>query len=320
MLEESKAGVSRRRWRKVGLILVAFLLVLALGLMFFLLRFYRPVGKGPAGPTLDGADFEQVWTDRTILLLGYGDSITAGFGVTPPYGYVARLAENPENEFEEMKGKCLKRVLPNLSVLNVAVSGSTSIQHLQTLDAKIPVQEAGTFGLVVLTTGGNDLIHFYGQTPPREGAMYGATLEEARGWIDHFRVRLNAILDGIEKKFPGGCVIFLADIYDPTDGVGDAASVFLPPWPDGVAILAEYNRILCAASENRPNVFHVPLYDTFLGHGTHCTEPWRKHYCRFDPHFWFSINIEDPNIRGFDATRRIFLREIVKQKQLLVGE
>jgi len=30
-----------------------------------------------------------------------------------------------------------------------------------------------------MTTGGNDLIHNYGKTAPRDGARFGATWEEA---------------------------------------------------------------------------------------------------------------------------------------------
>ena len=29
-----------------------------------------------------------------------------------------------------------------------------------------------------------------------------------------------------------------------------------------------------------------------------------------DPHYWYYANIEDPNERGYDAIRRIFLNEI----------
>jgi hypothetical protein len=32
-----------------------------------------------------------------------------------------------------------------------------------------------------------------------------------------------------------------------------------------------------------------------------------KHYDRKDPHYWYFINLEDPNERGYDALRRLFL-------------
>jgi hypothetical protein len=90
------------------------------------------------------------------------------------------------------------------------------------------LEKAGpeTLGIVVLTTGGNDLIHSYGRNPPVEGAMYGATP------------------------------------------------------------------------------------DAFLGHGIPCSQRWRTHYRRDDPHYRYFDNLEDPNPRGYDAIRRLFLLEI----------
>ncbi|MDO5553274.1 MAG: SGNH/GDSL hydrolase family protein [Planctomycetia bacterium] len=321
MSDRSPEAVSLRRrlYRRIQMALLATLVLLLILLLLFLVRFYRPFGKGPAGPPVNPSPFTETWTEHPVLLLGLGDSVTAGFGVSAPYGYVARLAENPPDDWEDMKGICLKRVLPNLEVMNAAVSGSTSLQHVNYFDTRLPDSFGEQFGLVVMTTGGNDLIHNYGRTPPKEGAMYGATLEEATEWIARFRSRLDEIITRINAKFPAGCLIFLADIYDPTDGVGDAASVFLPRWPDGVAILAQYNQCIKECTEKHNNVFFVPLHDSFLGHGTHCSEPWRPHYCYSDPTYWFGVNIEDPNLRGFDATRRIFLNEIVKQRATLMS-
>jgi lysophospholipase L1-like esterase len=259
--------------------------------------------------------FQQVWSQRKVLLLGIGDSITAGFGMEKGYGYVDWILDNPPDEFEEMKGVCLRNVLPNISMQNMSISGTTSLEHRQRISEKLETQPEDVFGLVVMTTGGNDLIHAYGQRPPKEGAMYGATLEQAQPWIDNFRKRLDEMLAEITQKFPGGCVIFLADIYDPTDDVGDAASAMLPAWHDGVKILAEYNQILRQAAAQHDNVVTVPLHATFLGHGTHCAQFWRKNYCREDPSYWFGENLEDPNIRGFDAIRRIFLIEIAKERE-----
>src|SRR5437870_13416324 len=99
------------------------------------------------------------------------------------------------------------------------------------------MQDADTFSVIVITTGGNDIIHQYGRAPPHEGAMYGASLEQAQPWIENFRERLELSVDQIEAKFPGGCCIFLANIYDPTDGVGNAVTAGLPRWPDGLSVL-----------------------------------------------------------------------------------
>ena len=298
--------------RRLLLLLLIGILLVAGTLAYRRFRFARPVGEGPAGPPVPREPFAQPWTDREVLLLAAGDSVTAGYGVGRSHSYVGRLAENPPDEFSDLKGISLSAVLPNLQVENIAVSGSTSLQHVDHLRNDLVVQDPQTLGLVVMTTGGNDLIHNYGRTPPREGAMYGATVAEARPWIDNFQERLERMIDLILERFPGGCHVFLADIYDPTDSVGDAPRAGLPPWEDGPAILAQYNRVIHRLAKNRPNVHLVPMHDEFLGHGIHCTEFWREHYRREDPHYWYGDNLEDPNGRGYDAIRRLFLLEIAK--------
>lgn len=304
----------KRKRRSVLWIVCPILIILAAAFYWFLIA--RPVGSGPAGPSVDREPFQSVWSERNILLLGLGDSITAGFGMPKGYGYVDWMLDNPPDEFPEMEGVCLRKVLPNIELMNLSVSGSTSIDHANWFEDRIPLQESDVFGLVVMTSGGNDLIHSYGRMPPKEGAMYGASLEQAQPWIENFRKRLGGNIKAITAKFPGGCAIFMADIYDPTDGVGDAVSAFLPDWPDGLKILDAYNAILREAADEQENVFHVPLHATYLGHGTHCTQFWRKNYRWSDPTYWYGANLEDPNIRGFDAVRRIFLIEMADRRDL----
>ena len=216
-----------------------------------------------------------------------------------------------------MKGICLSAVLPNLQSDNFAISGSESDTHLEVI-SELPTFE-DSFGLVLMTSGGNDLIHSYGRSPPRECAMYGATLEQAEPWVNGFRDRLAEMFDAITERFPLGCEIYIADIYDPTDGVGDAPSIFLPHWPHGLAIHARYNEVIRDVAGQRDHVHVVPLYETFLGHGSHCRQFWRPSYDSEDPHYWFFTNIEDPNDRGYDAIRRVFLNAIASNSRLRDG-
>ncbi len=316
MTEMHQSGGGQRYRRLLWLLTGGVVLIVA-SLLYLYLTYYRPVGSGPAGPVVPRDKYAKPWTMRKVLLLGLGDSVTAGFGVSPQYSYFGRLAKNPADEFEDMRGICLSAVLPNLSMENMSVSGSTSSMHLNTIRRRLKIQDADVFGLIVMTTGGNDLIHDYGRSPPREGAMYGATLEQARPWIDSFEKRLGEMLDLVVDQFPGGCMIFLADIYDPTDGVGDAARAGLPAWPDGTLIHREYNDVIRRCAARRSSVHIVPMYEAFLGHGIHCTQPWRSHYRVGDPHYWYYWNLEDPNIRGYDAIRRLFLIEIAKHADIL---
>lgn len=233
------SGRRPRRWLAWGVCGI-LLIVAAVAYRQFWLA--RPIGSGPAGPSVPRAPFTQVWTLRRVLVVGIGDSITAGLGAArPSHSLFNRLVRNPADEFPEMDGLCSSAVFPKIETRNIAVSGSTSLDHVDAIRTRLPRQDPATFGLVIMTTGGNDLIHWYGQRPPREGAMYGATLQQARPWIQAFQQRLDRMLDLIDERFPGGCQVFLADIYDPTDGVGDAPSVYLPAWPDGLAVHAAYN-------------------------------------------------------------------------------
>lgn len=276
------------------------------------LRFAHPVGDGPAGPSVSLVSFSQQWTTRNILLVGLGDSVTAGFGARKGYGYFDRLHSNPADEFQDMQGISLRGVIPNLSVTNFAVSGSTSFDHIEKQLPRLPIADSNVFGLIVVTTGGNDLIHNYGRTPPRKEAMYGASWEQAQPWIEGFEKRLESILSEINSRFPGGCHIFLANIYDPTDGVGDIQSVGLPEWKDGLRILEAYNNVILKVAARHSNARLIDFYNTFMGHGIHCVQFWRSDYARRDPHYWYHVNLEDPNERGYDAIRRLLLNEMAQ--------
>lgn len=307
---QTKTANRNSRWRRMLILLILF----GGGSLAFV-EFYlrRPMGEGPAGPKIDATPFSTTWSDKSIVLLGIGDSVTAGFGAkNPSHSYFARLAQNPVDEWPDMQGLCLSKVLPKLTQKNISVSGSTSLQHFDAIRDRLPSFQPDEYGIVVMTTGGNDIIHNYGRSSPKEGAMYGATVEQAEPWIANFEQRLATMLEEITQRFPGGCEIYLADIYDPTDGVGDALSVYLPKWPDGIKIHARYNEVIRKTAQQFSNVHLVELHKTFLGHGSHCRQFWRSHYDRSDPNFWVYENIEDPNDRGYDAIRRIFLKTIIE--------
>jgi lysophospholipase L1-like esterase len=301
--------MKRKRLRIIfalGLVLV----IAASAYLYF--WFSVPVGSGPAGPTVPDKLFAHPWTNRPVLFVGLGDSVTAGFGSRKGYSYFDRLVQNPPDEFQGMKGICLKTVFPKFAFTNLAISGSTSIELLEQELSHLYLADSNTLGIIVITTGGNDLIHNYGRTPPREEAMYGATLDEAKPWISDFEQRIETMIQQIESRFPGGCQIYLANIFDPTDGVGDTTRARLPAWKDAETILKAYNDVISRGAQKHPNVHVVDIHAAFLGHGIHCTQFWRANYDWHDPHYWLYDNLEDPNERGYDAMRRLFLVQIAK--------
>lgn len=296
----------KKRLMALGGVAVASVAALATYVHYY---FARPVGRGPAGPVVARASFEKCWSDRPALLLGLGDSVTAGFGSTPGHSYFDRLFQNPPDEWDDMKGVCLQGVLPRMSAKNLSLSGSTSLEHIETI-RRMTVAAQDVMGIVVITTGGNDIIHNYGRTPPREGAMYGARLESARPWIAAFESRLDEMMALLKRKFPGGCHVFLANIFDPTDGEGDIGNAGLPEWEDGLEVLDAYNAVIARVEKAHEHVHLVDIRAAMLGHGIHCRQSWTKHYDAADPHYWYYSNLEDPNDRGYDAIRRAFLKEM----------
>lgn len=282
-----------RRLLRARYLVPAFVFVVFLLGAYFYLCYHFPAGSGPAGPAVPREPFARPWTQRKVLLLGVGDSVTSGFGATAGHSYFQRLARNPPDEFEGMRGICISAVVPNLSTRNLAVAGSNSIAHLEKQIRGLETQPAGLLGVVVMTTGGNDIIHDYGRSAPREGAMYGATLDEAQPWIAGFRQRLDDIVAELEKRFPGGLEVFLADIYDPTDGKGVPWLAPFPAWRDQVEILRRYNGAIHDLCRRHANVHLVPVHDAFLGHGLCCSRFWEGCYRSDDPTVWYAPNIED---------------------------
>jgi hypothetical protein len=120
------------------------------------------------------------------------------------------------------------------------------------------------------------------------------------------------MIEQINSRFPGGCHIFLANIFDPTDGFGDVQRTGLPAWRDGLRIVAAYNSVIERCAGKHAFVHLVDIHGAFLGHGIHCTQFWSDHYDTNDPHYWYYSNLEDPNERGYDVIRRLFLLNIAK--------
>ncbi|MGE4159691.1 MAG: SGNH/GDSL hydrolase family protein [Planctomycetota bacterium] len=271
------------------------------------------MGNGPAGPVVKATAFDSPWSERKVHMLGFGDSVTRGFGASPGQSYFELLVSNDNTTHPSMKGCDLTSVLPGLTWLNLAVNYTTSKEHWDYQIRHLRPYPHDVFGLIVITTGGNDLIHNYGRTPPNADALYGCTIEQAQTYGTLFQQRLHDMMSKFREVFPGGFHVFMASIYDPTDGVGDLENVpgfSLPRWPDAIACLNLYNRILEECDREFSEVTLVDMRTTMLGHGIHFQDRENPHYKADDPHYWYFENLEDPNDRGYDAIRRTFLNSI----------
>ena len=303
----STLAVFRRRLLRV--------LLLAALVTWWIFRPAPPMGSGPAGPDVDAAAFAQPWRTQPVLLVSLGDSVSTGFGAPPGQGFPRLMIRNVDAVYPEMAGRDLASVLPELAHHALAANSTNSIEHKQEIE-RIPIQDANTFGIVTMTCGGIDLIHSYGKFRPKEGAMYGATLEEAMPWIASYEERLDAMMQLLVERFPGGLAVFMATIYDPTDGVGDIENAgphfWLPPWPDGLEILRRFNDAIRSVTARHDFAYVADVHGTMLGHGIHCEDEDNPHHDPDDPGYWYYRNLEDPNPRGHDAIRRVFLNAMAK--------
>ncbi len=304
----SEASLSRRAERRCSLRRASSVITLAVAWKFFV--YLRPVGSGPAGPPVDRTEFATEWSSQPVVLLGLGDSVTQGLGASPGKSYCQRLATNPADEFDDLRDITLRRVLPNLEARNISISGMTSIECVDYQLPKLEPYPEEVFGAVVITVGGNDVIHNYGRTPPREGAMYGATLDQIGEWQRNFDERLETIATRVRETFPGGWHLFIADIYDPTDGDSDTQYAGLPAWAEGSSVLNAWNDVIHNFAKRHDDISLVEMRAAFLGHGIHCVQFWHHAYRADDPTYWYWDNLEDPNDRGYDAIRRLFLNKI----------
>src|SRR5437868_4727017 len=92
-----RSTVPRSKYRRLVLLLVLGFGLVAGAMAYRHYWYARPMGSGPAGPAVPREAFERVWTDRPVLLVGFGDSVTAGFGASPGRSYFKCLSQNPKD-------------------------------------------------------------------------------------------------------------------------------------------------------------------------------------------------------------------------------
>ena len=196
--------------------------------------------------------------------------------------------------------------------MNLAVSDSTSPMHLETIRESLAKQDANVFGLVVITSGGNDLMHSRGRFPPREAAMYGATLAQAQPWIENYEVRLDAMIDLLREPLSRRLYDLLGRHLRSQRRRGRSAAAGLPAWPDCMTDPSGLQQ--SDPPRGRPARVGPRRADARGVSGPrHPLHPaLAQHYRLGDPTYWYAVNLENPNVRGYDAIRRLFLIEIAK--------
>ena len=226
-------------------------------------------------------------TDSKRLIV-FGDSISAGVGAPTGQAYFdlltsAKASTDTSANLATLYGH-------DVPVVNVAVGGATTANlagQVTNLKTRLPAPVAG-HSIIVVTIGGNDLMRFTGI----------ATIEQ----------KLRAFITSLQDPawFPDGTTILLANVYDPSDGVGSAPQCFngfdassltgqLPTWGEHYATLAK-----------ELGVGIVDSLGHFRGHGFHYDDTSNQYYQSTDATLWFANDCIHPNERGHSELRRLF--------------
>ena len=232
-----------------------------------------------------------------------GDSITAGAGAgNDEEDYVSLLVNNTST-WPDWDGIDLATRYPGIDVVDVSKSGAwtgTVLNHqFGRLEEQITLPFEGEV-LVVMTVGGNDL---------QSVLMNPSGVEERlESTIDNWRKIAEYFLD--EQRFPDGSTVLMANVYEPTDAVGQVDGCFY-----GLDISFLLPSLLDANTQLRGLAeemgFSVlDMRGTFLGHGFHYSDSTTPHYNEDDPSLWLANSCIHPNLRGHHEIRAMFWRAI----------
>lgn len=243
-------------------------------------------------------------TDAARLIV-MGDSISAGVGASRRTGtsYGALLGNNDDTRWPDaMSLDLAARFGHDVPVVNVAVGGATTgsmrADQPPALRTRLSLPVRG-HSVVVITIGGNDL-----QLAIISGNPEGGTLNSA---INNIRQAVQFLQD--PANFPDGTSIYIAAVYDPSDGEGYIEGCFfnlrLPQFITGLNTWR--SRYVALGQEMGFGV--IDALGHFHGHGHNYQHADNPYYDAADRTGWFSDCIH-PNDRGHHELRRLFFEAI----------
>ncbi|CAA9350186.1 MAG: hypothetical protein AVDCRST_MAG29-2193 [uncultured Nocardioidaceae bacterium] len=221
-----------------------------------------------------------------------GDSISIDdYSGGPGTGGASLLFRNRDQDFPEWRGHDVISTFTNATFSMLATDGATTgtlleIQLPRALSLDVRPS------LVTLTIGGNDVLGAYGNT------------RAARDTIRRVAAAVSRTLALLEPALAPGGRIVVGTVYDPSDGTGDATRLGLPPWPDGVAVIAELNDAL-RTSAAAHSAAVADIHQQFLGHGVLAGDPTRSQPRPSQRELWM-CNVIEPNAWGASGVRAAF--------------
>ncbi|HXL73676.1 MAG TPA: SGNH/GDSL hydrolase family protein, partial [bacterium] len=225
--------------------------------------------------------------------------------------FVNLLFQNNAAVYPTDVGMDLSTKYPGIQLLNLAIPGATSMTVINNEMSSIP-QGAASPTFVTILIGGNELITTCGNSPgvgsPCDGGIFGCTTAQGATWASNFQARLETQIVDVLKNtalYPRVQKIVIANIYDPTDGVGLAAY----GWPAGEAVLAQYNTAIQNVVNDTGSTL-VDDYTLFLGHGIQYNIISNPYYDSANPTFWYTPNGASlpihPNNTGYFELYKLF--------------
>ncbi len=224
-------------------------------------------------------------------LVVLGDSIGDGGGPSPRYYQL--LERNDDRRYPEWRGLDLATRFPDARVVRRADSGSTTdalLGQVRGLPRDLPGPVA-----VVITSGGNDV---------KDALVEAATGLDA-AHIARMQGNIGAALDALVDRFDDrGLVVYLANVYDSSDGQGNfglhcrfarrLGAIEIPTDP----IFERWNAAHAAETARTGQVL-VDLHGRFYGHGYNSDVNWYADDCTH------------PNRLGHHELRALFWAHLV---------
>ena len=238
---------------------------------------------------------------KTVIFLG--DSITAGAGTSNDDEDYVSLLVNNTNTWPDWDGIDLATRYPGITLVDVSKSGAWTgtilNSQIDRLEEQITLPFEGEV-LVIITVGGNDL-----QSVLMNPSGVEERLEKT---VDNWRKIAEYFLD--EQRFPDGSTLLMANVYEPTDAVGQVGNCFF-----GLNISSLLPSLYDANTQLRGLAVELgfsalDMRGAFLGHGFYYNDTATPYYNEDDPSLWLANSCIHPNPRGHHELRALFWQAI----------
>lgn len=243
---------------------------------------------------------------KKVILFGFGDSVSCSNkygngGIVQDFGYFTQLGSHIKG-FSE-----IKTIADDISIIQNHYDSLKRIKYPYPKDI---------FAVITFTTIGNNFLHPFGivgrkggpnkqhfKVPDNlevnEAELYGVSIKDLKLiYGPLLRNYLELIYAELKRIFPGGFHLFIANIYDPTDGTGRFDEIHfngkknrLPYRKEGLEILNYINlNIINDFANSHSNASLVDSNKALLGYGI-------KKYGT-DQYCYMNSIFEDPNEFG----------------------